>query len=90
MRSSADTFSPAASRSAMQQVREDCNICTVKNPASKYVPKVCTASLLKRKRQEVEGHRFGGCATSRRGAEEGSDECKDPRRRGNVREAVMV
>jgi hypothetical protein len=69
MRSGADTFSPAVPRSAMQQVREDCNIRTVKNPASKYAPKVCAASPLKRKRQKVEGHHFGGCATSKHGAE---------------------
>ena len=69
MRSSANAFSPAVPRSAMQQVREDCNIHTMKNPASEYAPKVYAASPLKRKRQKVEGHHFGGRATSRRGAE---------------------
>jgi len=62
----------------------------VKNPTSEYAPKVCAASPLKRKRQEVEGHHFGGRATSRRWAEEGSNEGKDPRRRGNAREAATV
>jgi hypothetical protein len=90
MRSGAGAFSLAVPRSAMQQVREDCKIRTVKNPASEYAPKVCAASPLKRKRQEVEGCHFGGRATSRRGAEEGSDEGKDPRRRGNAREAATV
>jgi len=90
MRSGADAFGTAVPRSAMQQVREDCNIRTVKNPASEYAPKVCAASPLKRKRQEVEGRHFGGRATSRRGAEEGSDEGKNPRRRGNAREAATV